>query len=223
MIRRDWKKLSLFIGIVLLFGQLLWTSAGIAAVPDPTEQLRPFIKKITAILMDEKFANDPECDLCQRIINVAREHFDFREMSRRVLGKQWRHLTPAQQDHFVELFTQLLEYAYIGKIKDYAGQTIKFKRQRIRGKRAEVQTLLVDGQRTIPVAYIMMLKGDQWMAYDVVVEGVSLVRNYMEQFRQILRKEKYGGLEKQLEAKVKELRSERLARYQGGKKPAALE
>jgi len=50
------------------------------------------------------------------------------------------------------------------------------------------------------------------MAYDVVVEGVSLIRNYMEQFRQILRKEKYSGLVKQIKEKIKELDNERTQR-----------
>ena len=209
-------KTALFFWILLFLLTMPLVSR--AAVPDPTEQMRPFLAKITKILADKSIDNDPECSLCQRVINVAREHFDFREMSKRVLGKQWRKLTPVQQDHFVHLFTKLLQYAYIGKVKDYSGQAIEFKRQRIRGKRAEVQTLLVDGQRTIPVSYIMLLEGDQWMIYDVVVEGVSLVRNYMEQFRQILRKQSFADLEKQLEKKIEELEKERLAKIENKKR-----
>jgi phospholipid transport system substrate-binding protein len=43
------------------------------------------------------------------------------------------------------------------------------------------------------------------MAYDIVVEGVSLIRNYMEQFREIIRKNGYPSLVKQIEDKVHEL------------------
>ena len=139
------------------------------------------------------------------MISVVREHFDFREMSKRVIGQQWRSLSPEEQGEFESLFTQLLQYAYVGKIDDYTGQQVQFTQQRIKGERAEVQTLLVDKDKSIPVSYIMLLRGDQWMAYDVVVEGVSLIRNYMEQFNEILRKDGYPGLVTQLKQKIVEL------------------
>jgi len=85
----------------------------------------------------------------------------------------------------------------------------EFGRERIKGNRAEVRTRLVDGNKVIPVSYIMILKGDKWMAYDIIVEGVSLVRNYMEQFRSILRKEKFSGLIDQMEKKILELEAEK--------------
>lgn len=200
----------LFLPLILLFTAFPGNRATASAVPDPTAQMRPFVGKVLSLLQDEDFKNDPKCDRCQRIIEIAKEHFDFREMSKRVLGRQWRKLSPEEKDHFVTLFTRLLQYAYIGKIKDYAGQQVEFTGQRIKGKRAEVKTLLVDRDKTIPVSYIMLLKGDQWMTYDVVVEGVSLVRNYMEQFREILRKEKYAGLVKRLETKIKQLEQEKM-------------
>ena len=51
----------------------------------------------------------------------------------------------------------------------------------------------------------MLLKDDKWMVYDIVVEGVSLVRNYMEQFKEILRRDGYASLVKQVEGKIAEL------------------
>jgi phospholipid transport system substrate-binding protein len=71
-----------------------------------------------------------------------------------------------------------------------------------------VQTLLVDKDKSIPISYIMLLRGEQWMAYDVVAEGVSLVRNYMEQFREIIKKDGYAGLVKQIEEKIDYIENE---------------
>ena len=183
-----------------------------STVPDPTEQMKPFVAKMTKILAEADFKNDRQCSICQRLIDISRERFDYNEMSKRVLGKAWRKLSKEEKENFVDLFTELLQYAYVGKIQNYAGQSIAFKGQRIKGKRAEVKTELVDRNKTIPVSYIMLLEGDQWMVYDVVVEGVSLIRNYMEQFREILRKEQYSGLVKQIGKKVKELQDERAQR-----------
>ena len=141
-------------------------------------------------------------------MGVVRERFDFREMSKRVLGQQWRKLDAQEQTRFEELFTDLLQYAYVGRIEEYSGQKVEFVQQRIRANRAEVQTLLVDKDKSIPVSYFMLLQGQDWMAYDIVVEGVSLVRNYMEQFSEILRKEGYPGLVKQIEEKIVQFEQE---------------
>jgi len=205
-----------FIGsIVLLFLLgLVPPTLRAADVPDPTAQMKPFIDKVMSILEHADFKKDPNCIICKRLIDVSRERFDFHEMSKRVLGRTWRKLSKEQQEEFVDLFTRLLQYAYIGKLEQYTGQKIIFKGERIRGKRAQVQTEISDGQQSIAVSYIMLLEGDQWMVYDVIIEGVSLVRNYMEQFREILRKEKYEGLVKQIESKVKQLEAERRKHFE---------
>lgn len=196
---------SVFTPVLFSLVMVLFSQSAVSATPDPTEQFRPFLKKVTDTLADPGLKAIPKNEQSQRIIDIVREHFDFREMSRRVIGQQWRNLSEKEQAEFERLFTQLLQYAYVGKIDDYSGQQVQFVQQRIRGDRAEVQTLLVDRDKSIPVFYIMLLKDDRWMAYDVVVEGVSLIRNYMEQFSEILRKDGYPGLVKQIEQKIAEL------------------
>ena len=192
--------LVLLVGVVILLPR-----PAVCAAPDPTEQFRPFLDKVTAILADPGLKKLPKKEQSRRIINVVRERFDFHEMSKRVIGQHWRSLSEQEQGDFEKLFTQLLQYAYVGKIEEYSGQQVQFTQQRIRGERAEVQTLLVDRNRSIPVSYVMLLRNDQWMAYDVIVEGVSLIRNYMEQFSEILRKDGYSALVKQIEEKIARL------------------
>jgi phospholipid transport system substrate-binding protein len=196
---------SFIVSVLFSFITVFFTQPAVSAAPDPTEQFRPFLKKITETLADPGLKTIPKPEQSQRIIGIVSEHFDFREMSKRVIGQQWRNLSEKEQGEFEQLFTQLLQYAYVEKIDEYSGQQVQFTQQRIKGERAEVQTLLVDKDKSIPVFYIMLLRGDQWMAYDVVVEGVSLVRNYMEQFSEILRKDGYSGLVKQIEQKIAEL------------------
>lgn len=196
-----------FFALAILSCSLMGGAAAHAAA-DPTEQMRPFLGKVTALLADPTLKKASRQEQRQRMIAVVRERFDFREMSKRVLGKQWRELSSQEQAHFEDLFTQLLQYAYVGKIDEYSGQKIEFTQQRIKGDRAEVQTLLIDSQRTIPISYILLLKDEGWMAYDIVVEGVSLVRNYMEQFQQILTREGYPALLEQIKSKINQLESQ---------------
>ncbi len=193
--------------LVLFFVILLYTPAAAATkAPDPTEQLRPFIDKIVNILNDPGLHGDAKCaERRAQVMRAARERFDFFEMSKRVLGSQWRKLSKEEKQRFVDLFTTLLEHAYIGKIEDYAKQRVVFKDQRIKKKRAQVNTVLIGEEVVIPVTYIMILKDQEWMVYDIVLEGVSLVRNYMEQFKEILRKDGYATLLQQLKDKVRDL------------------
>lgn len=192
--------------LVVLFCSLVMVCENAAASPQPAEQLRPFIDKIVTILKDDHAVSSKSQDKVERIMDAAREGFDFKEMSKRVLGKKWRTLSPAEKVQFEQLFTELLKYAYISQVDKYSNQRIEIGKQRVKGKRAEVKTLLVSGDKQIPVSYIMQLKGDQWKVYDIVIEGVSLVRNYLVQFQEILRKDDFAGLTKQLETKIAELR-----------------
>jgi phospholipid transport system substrate-binding protein len=57
----------------------------------------------------------------------------------------------------------------------------------------------------------MLLKGKEWFVYDVIIEGVSLVRNYRSQFKKIISKEKYAGLVKRVEEKVDNIASPEVA------------
>lgn len=183
------------------------------AAPDPTEQMKPFVDKIIAQLKQPEFRKETADSQTRKIVALASEHFDFQEMSKRVVGKAWQTLTPAQQEQFVSLFTRLLQRVYIGQVDSYIEKKIEFVGQRIKDGRVEVKSQFVDAQKNIPVSYILLLKGDKWMAYDIVVEGVSLVRNYMEQIQSVLREKQFAGLTEMLENKIKELEA------QAGAKP----
>lgn len=177
-----------------------------AQTPDPTEQLRPYIDKIVNILTDPELQGEEAClKRREKVMALANERFDFNEMSKRVLGPQWRNLSTDDQDYFVGLFTTLLEHAYIGKIENYSDQKVEIRGQRVKNDRAQVETDIIDKNVVIPVSYIMLLKKGEWLVYDIVVEGVSLVRNYMEQFKEIIRKDGYPSLLKQMEDKIEEL------------------
>ncbi len=172
------------------------------AVSGPTEQLKPTLKSLIDILVDPTLKGEEhKVERREKIMGHVTQGFDFREMSQRVIGKEWKGLPPEKQDHFQALFTKLLENAYIGKFESYSGQEIKYTGERVKGDRAIVSTQIENNGQLMPVDYIMTKKEDRWMVYDINIEGVSLVRNYMEQFQSILRRDKFDGLVKLLEEK----------------------
>ena len=192
------------IRIFLLAGVFFMTGSwSQGAEPDgPTEQLRPSLDSLIEILENESLKGDAKkSERRSMIMKEISNGFDFREMSQRVLGRTWHTITPEQQDYFVSQMTKLLENVYVGKLESYTGQTIEFVEERIKGNRAQVTTLIENEGVKLPVHYIMQKTGSKWMVYDINIEGVSLIRNYMEQFRSILRQNDYEGLIKIIEDK----------------------
>ena len=53
----------------------------------------------------------------------------------------------------------------------------------------------------------MHRKGDHWLVYDVIIEGVSLVSNYRTQFNKIIQTSSFQELEKKMKSKQEELAS----------------
>lgn len=192
------KKIAL---IIILFCSLL-VGAAAAEQKSPTADLKPTLDGLTAVLGDESLkGNEHLVERREKIMSFIKSGFDFREMSKRVLGKTWRKIDDLEKDNFTVLMTKLLENVYIGKLEGYSGQAVEFVEEKVKGSRAQVTTLIENEGVKLPVHYIMSQSDTRWMVYDINIEGVSLVRNYQEQFKSILRKDKYEGLVKVLEEK----------------------
>lgn len=168
----------------------------------PTAALKPVLDDLTVVLEDESLKGREHRDERRdKIMSLIKRGFSFEEMSQRILGKTWRHITDQERDRFTVLMTKLLENVYIGKLEGYSGQTIEFDAETVKGNRAQVTTLVENNNEKIPVHYIMNKTDSGWMVYDINIEGVSLVSNYREQFKSILRKDDFEGLVTMLEDK----------------------
>lgn len=198
------KLLIVFAVFLILPVHRLW-----AAEQSPTDDLKPVLADLTSVLADQNLKGNAHlAERRAKIMSLIKRGFDFREMSQRVLGRTWQEIDAKEQDHFTQLMTKLLENVYIGKLESYSGQTIEFAGESIKGDRAQVSTILDDNGAKIPIHYIMRKAEDRWMVYDINIEGVSLIRNYQEQFKSILRQDKYEGLVKVLEEKNRSFETE---------------
>ena len=68
-----------------------------------------------------------------------------------------------------------------------------------------METLIITSSADIPVDYRLYQKGDQWLVYDVIIEGVSLISNYRSSYQEIMKKEGFDGLLAKMRAKIDEL------------------
>lgn len=139
---------------------------------------------------------------------VLEYRFDFEEMAKRSLAKEWKKRTPREREQFVMIFGQLIENSYIEKIESYSDEEIFFFGEKKKKNKVLVETAVRRNNTDFPVSYKLLEKDGRWKVYDIIIEGVSLVRNYRSQFKDFLGKESYADLLKRLESKVEKLMSE---------------
>ena len=171
-----------------------------------TDQLRTSVDLVVKILSDPELKKEARSLERRRAIRaVANQIFDFGEISRRSLAQHWQARTPAEREEFTRLFGDLLEQSYISKIENYSGEKIQYLGEAVDGDRAVVRTLIVTKQGTaIPVDYRMFPQSERWRAYDVTLEGVSLVANYRAQFNAIIQRSGYPDLVAKLKTRYDE-------------------
>jgi len=189
-------------------GTALGGSAAEAGIP--TDQLRGATDRVLKVLQDPALKEPAQADARrQQIRSIADEIFDWRETGKRALARHWQDRSPKEQEEFSALFADLIERSYIGKIEQYSGERIVYAGETADGDQVTVRTKLVTKANTeIPIDYRMQKEGDRWRAYDVVIEGVSLVSNYRSQFNRIILQSGYPTLLTKLKAKQSEVEFE---------------
>ncbi len=196
----------------LFMTALVVTLALVLAAPParagaPTEQLKAQVDRVLKLIDDPALKDKPK-DKRVAVRKIADDIFDFGETAKRSLGRHWAARTQAERDEFVKLFGDLLERSYISKIELYGGEKIQYMNDRIEGDQAFVLSKLVTKAGSdIPIEYRMLKRGDRWLVYDVIIEGVSLVSNYRTQFNKIIQTSSYAELVKKMKSRQEEMGS----------------
>ncbi|ETW97141.1 MAG: hypothetical protein ETSY1_23795 [Candidatus Entotheonella factor] len=194
----------------LLIGLCLAGLAGPAAAGEPQDRVKQTIDDVLAILQDQSL-QAPEQTKARRakIRQVVQQRFGFAEMGKRALGRHWRKLKPAQRQEFIPLFSDLLERSYISKIETAVTAeeiNILYTKETIDEEGYAMVRTEVENPRDLnfEIDYRLFKRDGNWEAYDIVIEGVSLVNNYRTQFNKIIRQESYEALVKKLKLKIEQ-------------------
>jgi len=189
---------------VLVLGFMLTLAASTQAEQSPMLSVQTTVDAILGILTNAEIDREQKRAEMRDIIN---KRFDFRAMSQRTLATNWKKASKDEQKQFVGLFAQLIQNSYIGKVEAYTSETVEYPAEKIKGKRAVVDTLIITSSKEIPVNYKLYLKKAEWRVYDVIIEGVSLISSYRSTYQEIVKKEGFPGLFVKMEAKLKELKT----------------
>jgi phospholipid transport system substrate-binding protein len=163
--------------------------------------------EVIALLSLPDFKNNQKNQvLMQEVKDKIYSLCDFREFSARSIGGAWRTFTPEQQTRFIEAFGELIYATYRNKLLDYNGQHFSFKREifSAKGDKVEIQTTFPFNNTAAPVNFRMLKKPEGWKIYDIIIEEVSMIQNYSNQFKEILKDGTPDKLIADLQQKVRE-------------------
>lgn len=178
-------------------------AAGGPPVQSPTESVRSTITEVTGILRNRQLKQPEQAAARREMIEaVLRRRVDYEEMAKRSLGLHWLDLTDQERREFVDLFVQLLRDSFAGKIEAYADEQVLYLSEQREGDLAEVRTKLAGAKTDTHLDFRLAERGDGWVAYDVVIDGASIVHNYRAQFASIIRRTSYEGLVRRMKAKA---------------------
>ncbi len=185
---------------------LLLPSASAVLAGEAKDQVQTTVDQVLSILKNKDLAKrGKEAERRAALRKTIGARFDFEEMAKRSLATHWRNRTPEERKEFVALYTDLLERSYVSKIESYEDEKIVFMDENLDGEYAFVKTKIVTKRNTqIPIDYRLKKENGQWYAYDVIIEGVSLVNNYRTQFNNIIRQNSYEALIKRMKSKREE-------------------
>ncbi len=188
-------KKGLFVLLLLLFlpGIALTSNRDIAKSKalNAEGHLKENVEQILSLIRDPALTADPK-EHEEVLYAKALDVFDFRTFSMLALGKKYRMFSAGQKDEFVHYFSKLISKSYFPKLagKDvYNIQILYLKTIPLKPKRniyrTDISTELIQGDLHVLVDYRMIQKKDSdWKIYDIKIEGVSMVANYREQYRQ---------------------------------------
>lgn len=183
---------------------LLFAAQAFAA---PTDDVKKVVDEVVRIVSDKDLKKNDQ-KRRQALKKTISTVFDYSEMAKRSLGKHWNQRTPAEKKQFAELFASLLENSYASKIESYNDERIVYLKEIMDGDHAEVKSKVLTAKRDeFTLDYRLMNQNGKWQAYDVVIEGVSLVSNYRTQFNKIITANGYPELVKKLQTKTEEIKA----------------
>lgn len=190
-------------------GVFLFLILGIAVsgwAGEPMDRIKQTTNTILSIVSDPTLKVPSKAEERRKQIrNAVDQRFDWEEMARRSLARHWAQRTDEEKKEFMGLFGDLLERTYLDKIEGYSGEKVQYEGDTVEGDYAVVRIKIITKKNVdIPVEYRLQKKGNNWLVYDVSIEGVSLVNNYRTQFNSIMVGSSYADLVKRLKAKVAE-------------------
>ena len=154
----------------------------------PDGFLKDSVQEISTLVSEykDRFETDEEF-LRDKMNSSVMPKLDIKLMSKIILGKKiWTEMSESQKDDFVEAFQYRMTSTYMKSITAFDGEKVVFlpyepgKRENI----AYVKSKYLIPGGDIAVDYRLIKKSEEWKVYDIIFDGISLMKNYRADFRE---------------------------------------
>ena len=171
----------------ILLAFLLTTNIAFSS-DTPDGFLKDSVQEISALVSKykDRFETDEEF-LRDKMNSSVMPKLDIKLMSKIILGKKiWTEMSDSQKDDFVEAFQYRMTSTYMKSITAFDGEKVVFlpyepgKRENI----AYVKSKYLIPGGDIAVDYRLIKKSEEWKVYDIIFDGISLMKNYRADFRE---------------------------------------
>jgi phospholipid transport system substrate-binding protein len=180
----NFKRYTLFGFFALLMALTSMMPVIAADLLPPQQAIETASAKLQQKMQDKSFVKD--FAKVNKFVNDAiLPSTDFDKISSLVLGKIWKTATPDERERFKHEFQTLLVRTYSRAFVEFKDWSIRYLPIDMEADATKVVVkteVLQPSLRPVAVDYRMLLSDGNWKAYDIMIEGVSLVTNYRTTF-----------------------------------------
>jgi len=141
---------------------------------------------ILVILKDDKLL---KCEQDGKISEISEGLFDYSLMSRLSVGKKiWSKATPKQKKDFIHYFQMRMKKSYIEKAHLLSDEKVTV-HDAVQVKPTRISlTVMIEGkEKNTDIVYkYYRAKSGKWLIYDVSLAGISILKTYRAQFKEVL-------------------------------------
>ncbi len=178
------KQVSLLSLFVVLLGLMPGNKAIAANLLPPQQAIQLASVQLQEKMQDKSFTTD-FAKITAFVNQAIYPHTDFDRIAALVLGKLWKTATNDERERFKHEFQMLLVRTYSRAFVEFNEWSVRFLPLEMESGATKVivkTEVLQPGIQPVGVNYRMLLSNGEWKAYDIMIEGVSLVTNYRTTF-----------------------------------------
>ncbi|MBO7244996.1 MAG: ABC transporter substrate-binding protein [Alphaproteobacteria bacterium] len=183
----------------------VFLSAFLMTMPVKAEQAGiDFTKKLADdIIVNVLSANISDEEKLKVFHDRFKEDLDIQTIGKRVTGTYWKKATPKEQEEFLAAFLDFTTKSWADKFNLYTGQKINFTGIQAAKSGQFFVSSAVEGNPPAEVLWRIKKSGDSYKITDIVIEGVSMVTSYRNEYVAFLYKNggKLSSLTEELKRK----------------------
>ena len=175
------KKTSILLAFLLTVNIAFSSGTPDGFLKDSVQEISLLVSKYK-----DRFESDEEF-LRDKMNSSVMPKLDIKLMSKIILGKKiWTEMSESQKDNFVEAFQYRMTSTYMKSITAFDGEKVVFlpyepgERENI----AYVKSKYLIPGGDIAVDYRLIKKSEEWKVYDIIFDGISLMKNYRADCRE---------------------------------------